>query len=295
MWDEEQLQSALRRWEQDLVADGRTRGTVATYVRDARAFISYLVGHSGGRRPDTGAARPLTTAARVERHPATRLIPAPTDLVQLGREWRLAGSPAQRGIKWPRERWVAAFPEHASVLRDLPQRLDRSAVRIVAQNAAESPQSAVEAFLVTCCWGFGTVGYGPHRVRRILEGTRGAAERLHVVAQSLATNGPVSAYGHLAGDCRLVQLGPAFGTKFLTFCQPGQQQPTALIHDDLVSSWLARHGRPDLGSVAWSEAVYDAYLAQMHAWAGELGLSAEAVEYVVFQAEADQRGNQWSG
>lgn len=114
------------------------------------------------------------------------------------------------------------------------------------------------------------------------------------MALTLVDEGPVAAYGRLARDCPMKYLGPAFGTKFLAFCQPAGQPVVALIQDELVSSWLARHGRPDLTSNGWSERTYAAYLSQIHAWAAELGCDAETVERLIFQAEADTRGNQWS-
>ena len=121
-----------------------------------------------------------------------------------------------------------------------------------------------------------------------------APEQLHAVALTVAEDGPVPAYGRLAGDCRMEYLGPAFGTKYLAFCQPPGQPVVALIHDDFVSSWLARNGRPALVSLGWSEQTYEAYLTQMHAWSAELGCDPETVEYLIFQAEAERRASQWS-
>ena len=148
--------------------------------------------------------------------------------------------------------------------------------------------------MVALTWGCGYVGYGPHRARRILDTSPDAYRRLHAVTLTLLNDGPVVAYGRLAGDCRMKFFGPAFGTKFLTFCQPTGQPFTALIHDELVSSWLAKYGPSELVSAGWSERTYRAYLEQMHAWAAELDCDPETVEYLIFQAEADERGNQWS-
>ncbi len=189
---------------------------------------------------------------------------------------------------------MAAFPEHASVFAQLPGRLDRDAVRDVASYAADSPDRAIEAFVVTLTWGFGSVGYGPFRARRILASTPRPGELLQGVARTLIQDGPLAAYGRFAGDSRLKYLGPAFGTKYLAFCQPADQRPKALIHDELVSSWLARHGRPDLASASWSKRTYCAYLDQADAWATAMGCDPEVVEYLIFQAMAAEQGNQWS-
>ena len=294
-WTEEQLRAALEAWKEHLGNDGRTPATIATYVRDARAFVAYLAGGSraGRGRTATPGARSRTPVPG----PGTRspeLIPVPDELRRLCHAWTHAGSPSQRGTAWPRDRWIAAFPEHADVYERLPKRLDRDVVRTVASNAHSGPTEAVVAFVATMTWGFGSVGYGPHRVRRVLETTPTAPVLLHAVARTLAADGPLAAYARLARDCRLKFLGPAFGTKYLAFCQPSGQPLVALIHDELVSAWLARNGRPDLESSSWSVPTYAAYLAQLHAWATDLGCSAETVEYLIFQAEADERGNQWS-
>jgi hypothetical protein len=160
--------------------------------------------------------------------------------------------------------------------------------------AGKRPEAARAAFLATMAWGYGRVGYGPDRARRILESTAAADDRLMQVAQTLALDGPVAAYTELGGRCRLVGFGPAFGTKFLAFCQPASRTLTALIHDNLVSAWLDLHGRPDLVSKGWETVTYAAYLEQMHLWAAELRSDPEDVEYLIFQSMANEVGGQWA-
>ena len=110
--------------------------------------------------------------------------------------------------------------EDESFLRQLPMALAREDVRSVASHAAAGPTEARQAFLAMMAWGYGNVGYGPHRARRILESTPDSDGRLRRVAQSLLDGGAVEGYTRLGGDCRVRFLGPSFGTKFLTFCQP---------------------------------------------------------------------------
>ena len=86
----------------------------------------------------------------------------------------------------------------------------------------------------------------------------------------------------------------SFGTKYLAFCQRPNQPLNALIHDELVSSWLSSHGRPDLASSSWSKRTYAAYLEQAHVWAAALDCDPEVVEYLIFQAMPAERRNQWS-
>jgi hypothetical protein len=291
-WTTEDLEAALRKWEQRLAQDGKRPLTITTYVRDARAFLAYLNGVTQRRRSTSNhRASSRSNARSPQRNESTQAF---DELGRLSRQWIRSGSARQRGIAWPRDRWTTAFPEHATLLASLPDRLDREGVRNVAKRAGDGPRQAVEALVVSRVWGFGRVGYGPHRTRRILAETPGAAELLHVVALTLAADGPVAAYGRLGRDCRVKWFGPAFGTKYLAFSQQVDQPIVALIHDELVSSWLVRNGRPDLASHGWSERKYEAYVVQVHAWARQLDCSAETLEYLMFQAIADERGNQWS-
>lgn len=220
---------------------------------------------------------------------------APPDaLALLLSSWRSFGMPTQPGVAWPRHRWIDAFPQHTDLLRALPDRLDRAAVRGRCAGAAFDGHSAEEAFITVMAWGYGVVGYGPFRTRRVLGESR-APDRLASVLRTLADTGAAAAYSRLArmDDCRLSGLGPAFGTKYLYFCQPAGQQVVALILDDLVSTWLRREAHLRLGSGMWSERTYRTYLGHMHDWARGLGCASDELEYCIFQAMASERGNQW--
>jgi hypothetical protein len=117
----------------------------------------------------------------------------------------------------------------------LPDRLTRPVVRGACQRAADAPADAAPAFLTVMAWGYGQVGYGPFRVRRLLDGTANADAQLQAAAGMLSEGGPVEAYALLGdnGVPRLARLGPAFGTKFLYFCSPAGKRP-ALILDRLT-------------------------------------------------------------
>ena len=94
-----------------------------------------------------------------------------------------------------------------------------------------------------------------------------AAKRLRAVAKIAANEGAIAAYRSLGHENRIKGLGPAFGTKFIAFCQPEAVLPAALIHDELVTAWLEANGRADLRASTWAPRKYEAYLAQMGAWA----------------------------
>jgi hypothetical protein len=221
-------------------------------------------------------------------------VPTPATLRKLVDDWKNGGRPAQMAMPWPRDRWEAAFPGHKKVLRALPAEIDRVAVRSVCAKAGVNEKAAQQALLVTLVWGYGWVGYGPQRADAMLLAPD-AAGRLRAVAKIAANEGAIAAYCSLGHENRIKGLGPSFGTKFIAFCQPDGTLPTALIHDALVTAWLEANGRTDLRAANWAPRKYEAYLDQVHAWARELGVTPETVEYLIFQDEADKRpGNQWA-
>lgn len=218
----------------------------------------------------------------------------PPAVARLVGDWQAGGRPRQQGIRWPRERWLAAFPETADALQALPVRLDRGTVGAACAGAAGSPAAAWQAFVVVMAWGYGTVGYGAWRTARILQGESHAPDRLASVTQRLAERGPLDAYGLLGGACRLQGLGPAFGTKYLYFCPQPAAGPRALILDRLVARWLARNARVSLNPGIWSSSTYGRYLELLGSWAEAIGTAPDEVEMSIFQAEADTTGNQWA-
>jgi hypothetical protein len=177
----------------------------------------------------------------------------------------------------------------------MPDRLTRPVVRGACLRAADHPADAVHAFLVVMAWGYGRVGYGPFRVRRLFDITPTADAQLQGAASKLSERGPVPAYAFLGdkGVPRLPRLGPAFGTKFLYFCSPAGSRP-ALILDRLVAGWLRQNTGLLLYEARWSVWTYQRYLKVMFGWADELGIAADELEGCIFSQQAGLAGNsQW--
>jgi hypothetical protein len=237
--------------------------------------------------------RRATSGRQVVPLPGASLEYAYRVLEGLVEEWRSEGEPAHKGIEWPRSDWLAAFPAHEDLLRRLPRLLARASVRDVCADASRDGAAAEGAFLAVMVWGFGRVGYGRHRVQEILAGTPRPAERLVAVARTLAARGVLAAYRRLGddGDCRLKGLGPAFGTKYLYFCQPAGAEPAALIHDANVVKWFMRHAEVDLSCDLWSESTYRDYLDQMRDWAVGLRCRPDDLELRIFEATVQ---GQWA-
>lgn len=91
--------------------------------------------------------------------------------------------------------------------------LSRRQVREVA-HACTRTSGWADALVTSYVWGQGRNGYGPHRLRRILE-RASARTVLSQAAETLADDGAVAAYRTLYGATP--GLGPAFLTKFLYF------------------------------------------------------------------------------
>ena len=178
------------------------------------------------------------------------------------------------------------------LLEALPEALDRDAVRSFCMDSATSARAATEAFLAVMVWGFGAVGYGPYRTRAMLN-TPGAGTKLQTTATELAQGGAASGYELLAGGARITGLGPAFGTKYLYFCQPQTDRPMALILDRLVASWLRRELDLRINPVPWSLATYRLYLEIVHAWSAALECMPDEIELSIFKSMATEMGSQW--
>jgi hypothetical protein len=138
-------------------------------------------------------------------------------------------------------------------------------------------------------------GYGPFRVRRLLDATPGADAQLQAAATKLSEGRPSEAYALLGdrGVPRLARLGPAFGTKFLYFCSPANSRP-ALILDRLVAAWLRENTGLSLNEARWSVSTYDRYLQAMFGWADELDTAADELEACIFLAQAGLVSSQWA-
>lgn len=219
----------------------------------------------------------------------------PTAVARIANAWIDGGRRPQPGIAWPRDRWKAAFPEHSELLDRLPDTLDRRTVRRHGPLAARGRRQAETAFIVAMAWGFGKVGYGPWRTKRMLQESPEAARRLRDIARKLHSQGPIRAYEAMASRQRLTWLGPAFGTKYLHFCSMGKASDTALVLDRLVADWLSRNTGLSLDARLWSVPTYARYFQHLAMWSHALQVAASDLECCIFQAEANRRSkSQWT-
>lgn len=304
-----ELVGELGQYQATLFA-GVIPSAVPTYIGPPRRFLAWLAEGAGPASSIAGSAG-RTAVTHLRRASTARLapgVPTPTRralrrnqkvesipgasrasayrrLEDLVADWRTRGCPSQTGIQWPKGEWIREFPAQGQLFTSLPDRLDRAAVRGVCANAGHDDLAAERGFLAAMAWGFGNRGFGRYRTRRMLTHTRASSNRLLQVAQTLASDGSLLAYGRLGDrrDCGLIELGPAFGTKFLYFCQPPLANPMALIHDRNVADWFTKYAAIDLGCSTWSPATYGEYLRLMADWAEQLECRPDDLELMVFQ------------
>lgn len=301
------LRVDLGKYETDLREAQLLPHAIRTYVGQAGRFVRWLDGSSRTQdqttsilgQPNRTAAVRRPRAADAARRPnigreGASLERAQVTLGNLVAAWRSAGKPPQPGIGWSQSRWQAALPQHAVLFHELPNPLDRAALVSMCGGAVSDVRSAETAFVAVMVWGQGNNGYAQYRTTQILANTPRSADRLLEVARTVQAGGAMDAYRRLGDDCRLAGLGPAFGTKFLHFCQPPGQAPRALIFDKTVSEWIADNTGFELSPLNWSEATYSRYLRQMHDWAASLGCLPEDIEMCIFRAMARIRKSQWN-
>lgn len=133
-------------------------------------------------------------------------------------------------------------------------------------------------------WGYGDRGYGPYRVSRMLSVEN--AEKVLAEVHSLCSGGkPKEAYDFLRKN-RLPILGPAYGTKFITFCTP--RETSAPIYDSYVAMWIERFAPQDftqapIASISWNPRTYSRYSRWIKEHSDHFGCFPDEVELVLFR------------
>lgn len=164
---------------------------------------------------------------------------------------------------------------------------------------AAHPRNLTSVFAASFIWGTGRIGYGPRRLREIVDGAGGNLESSLVAAKVTADTDLIEGYATLYGGhdpkhrvaaqtppyVRIDRYGPAFFTKFLYFTTPG-----ALILDNVLANavhgltqmphLVARNGKP----YAWSPYRYAVYLHWMNATAASVGVTPELLEFTLFNS-----------
>ena len=205
-------------------------------------------------------------------------------LNKLVADWRANGCPDQEAFPWIQSRtpWLQLAQEFNVDTRQFPQFIDREFL----WNISISSAGFRSAFLAVMIWGYGDVGYGPHRVRQMFA-SEGFDETLRTVKAMCDAGQALAAYKNLR-DSRIRQLGPSFSSKVLTFFHQPESAPAIL--DSVIAKWLNKNAPGALGiervsTDSWSLSTYQRYVEWMDCTASKYGLPASSLEYLVFQDE----------
>jgi len=198
-------------------------------------------------------------------------------------EWIQSGSPSQEAFNWTKSRrnWERDLPNEKQFIESLPDALSRKDVRKISEG---NKCSITEKFVTSMIWGYGDLGYGSYRVKKMFS----TPEFLEKINRSyaLASSGQImEAYEYLAKN-RVQQLGPAFGTKWLSFISPNAQP--APIYDSFIAIWVKKYAKREFADVStssevWSKKTYSTYFNWMISSSEELGVKPDELELVIFQ------------
>ncbi len=204
-------------------------------------------------------------------------------------------------VPWPRE----LEPQEVGDMRTV----SRGQVMDVASRCATSGDWR-HLLVASYVWGYGVVGYGPSRLRRVLKNAEDGQALTRAVTElgSDARNedsGAVRAYRVLSGKGHIAYFGPAFFTKFLYFAgqavQVDGQKPLILdaVMAGAVRGYVAdllggdKQAKSDAQRVwpkgGWSAYRYGCYVDLMNRVASgirvdsRLAVPADVVELAVFK------------
>lgn len=237
------------------------------------------------------------------------------------RAWIAAESPPQSDFAWRPSSWKRRFAhvdssasggvnlvDAVTTIEDLAaqkfngvaSRINRDLVTALHRpetlrptNRAYDRQAVVTAFIAAMIWGYGTTGYGPYRTERVLTAPE-AVDALVKVAATAQDKGGEKAFERIASerdrDRRYLKyLGPAFGTKYLSFLTLGAapEIEAVPVMDAVVRRWFTQHTDIALNTWTWNPTSYRAYIAALDAWRGQLSdggaeISRVDLEMVIF-------------
>lgn len=192
--------------------------------------------------------------------------------------------------------WSHKFPQDGDILEIIQRytdRLSRGDVLSIGHPDVNGNVRIRKLFLAAMIWGYGRIGYGPHRTHRMLQ-TVNVGEILRESFDAVAMGNFSQAYA----DLQINWCGPSFFTKFLYFAgRLCNANPMPLILDSRVVSSF-RLLLDDMGLDSRDFAIscipnglcfprrdadgYVAYVNTMNDWALQLGCLPDSLELFLF-------------
>ena len=212
-------------------------------------------------------------------------------------DWKKLGSIPQEAFDWDRSRanWQRDLAHNSEFISQLPSEIDRTFLRTLIAN---SENSVMEKFLAVMIWGYGDLGYGSYRVNKMFS-SLGVEEKISRVLDFCQDGQPLAAYEFLAKN-RVTQLGPAFGTKLISFFTP--REIVAPIYDSFIWKWMDYYAKDvfengSSSSEIWSLKIYTKYLNWMKSNSSALDCYGDDLELVIFRDALNQfsSNSSWSG
>jgi len=161
-----------------------------------------------------------------------------------------------QGPVWSEKHWAGVVKSDWNI----PRRITREFLCEGFQNF-ESNIDALTLFVASMIWGYGNVGYGPHRVALMLksaEKREGSISQFVKDLKEASLENKSGAYDFLAKRAnRLDWLGPSFASKLAYFSTPNHDSP---ILDSVVAEWISKYeGRWLFNANKWSTNQYESY------------------------------------
>jgi hypothetical protein len=204
---------------------------------------------------------------------------------------RDSGDVMRQQVFWNPSSWemsaIKIFEPQISKFAETSQRKVNKHV-ILRGDVIEKSETFEDVFIGSMIFGYGTVGYGPSRVGRVVRENPNLLEKLFNQYTAAANGAQTSWKSHTKKD-RVKYLGPAFATKFAYFAarHQGSQGCIPLIAD-INTSWalwsLAKIPR----SIELRRS-YNAYVELAHRWGAEISgdHGADEIERALFDIGKD--------
>jgi hypothetical protein len=206
-------------------------------------------------------------------------------------------NPNAQSVSYNMDFWKYWFPDDldvAAIIQRFPEAITRQDIKSLADETTYNRENARQLFIATMIWGYGTRGYGPYRVKKMLD-DKLANIILSDTIQKIVEGNIIAAYR----DLKLPECGPAFMTKFFYFIGLSvnmkllpvildsrvAQSLILLMQDeglhptDFVRYSVSKNARI---SVSRYPDGYIRYIELMNKWAQELNCHADAIELFFF-------------
>jgi len=202
---------------------------------------------------------------------------------RLIKEWVSQGATPQESFDWSKsqENWMRDLPRQKVFLKGLPQSLNRETIQ---ELICDEKQRIENKFLATMIWGYGNLGYGSFRVKKMFL-SDGFKEKIRKSFELSASGHAIEAYSFLSRN-RITQLGPSFGTKWISFTSPSDNPVP--IYDSLVAKWFDKYAKSDFVNVktnseVWNTETFSTYLNWMDSVSKKFNLKMTDIELIIFQ------------